>query len=69
MPLLTPVRFGLEGELAHEGGFGAGADMKRFDVGEDHGAAVVGVEEAVVEVVAGAEVQLGDAVDRAPPGV
>ena len=52
-----------ERELAHEGGLRAGARMNRH-VGQDHGAAVVGVEEAVDEIVAGAEVELGDAVDR-----
>ena len=57
-----------ERELAHERGLGAGAGHEPLDVGEDHGAALVGVEEAVVEVVAGAEVQLGDAVDRVAAG-
>ena len=43
---------------------GRGARHEASDVGEDRGAAFVGVEEAVHEIVVGAEVELGDAVDR-----
>ena len=48
---------------------GRGRLMKRRTSARITARALVGVEEPVVEVVAGAEVELGDAVDRAPPGV
>ena len=45
-----------------------GGSMKCFYVLEDHRVALVGIEEAVDEVAAGAEVQLRDAVDRSAAG-
>src|SRR5437764_2342313 len=63
--LATPTT---QRELAHHRRLGQGTTHEALHILEDHRAAAVGIEEAVDEVAAGAEVQLGDSVDRAATG-
>ncbi len=52
-----------ERKLAHERGRDTAAADEPLDVGADRGLALVGVVEPVFEIGAGAEAELGDAVD------